>query len=396
MRFLFALAACLCVFGPVAEADTYAVLPFFNVSKDKNLDWIGESLSETVTEALAAEGLVVLDRDNRVEVYRRLSIRPYAVLTKASVIKIGESLDAEHIIYGQFEFKPSAEGAAKSKGSLQITGRFLDLKGMAQGPDFRETGALEDLAPLQNHLAWQTLRSIKPRTAPSEAEFRQRRPAMRLDAIENYIRGLLATNADEKHRLYTQAVRLDPRYSQACFHLGRLHWRKKEYKLAADWFQKVPASDLHYREATFFLGLCKYYAGDFAGAQEAFQIVAGIVPLNEVYNNLGAAESRRNLSDALENFKKALDGDNSDTSYLFNMGYALWKRGDFAAAAERFRTVIDRDPSDTNAAMMLTRCLQKSGPRASDTRTEGLERLKTNYEESQYWQLKAVLQPEKP
>jgi len=368
MRFLFALAACLCVFGPVAEADTYVVLPFFNVSKDKNLDWIGESLSETVTEALAAEGLVVLDRDNRVEVYRRLSIRPYAVLTKASVIKIGESLDAEHIIYGQFEFRPSQEPAPKSKGSLQITGRFLNLKGLTQGSELREAGALEDLAPLQNHLAWQTLRFIKPQTAPSEAEFRQRRPAMRLD----------------------------PRYSQACFHLGRLHWRKKEYKLAADWFQKVPASDVHYREATFFLGLSKYYAGDFAGAQEAFQIVARIVPLNEVYNNLGAAESRRNLPDALENFKKALDGDSSDTGYLFNMGYALWKRGDFAAAAERFRTVVDRDPSDANASMMLARCLQKSGPRANDTRTEGLERLKTNYEESQYWQLKAVLQPEKP
>lgn len=396
MRFLFALAACLCVFGPVAEADTYAVLPFFNVSKDKNLDWIGESLSETITEALAAEGLVVLDRDNRVEVYRRLSIRPYAVLTKASVIKIGESLDAEHIIYGQFEFRPSQEPAPKSKGSLQITGRFLNLKGLTQGSELRDTGALEDLAPLQNHLAWQTLRFIKPQTAPSEAEFRQRRPPMRLDAIENYIRGLLATNADEKHRLYTQAVRLDPRYSQACFHLGRLHWRKKEYKLAADWFQRVPASDVHYGEAAFFLGLSKYYAGDFAGAQEAFQIVARIVPLNEVCNNLGAAESRRNLPDALENFKKALDGDSSDTGYLFNMGYALWKRGDFAAAAERFRTVVDRDPSDANASMMLARCLQKTGPRANDTRTEGLERLKTNYEESQYWQLKAVLQPGKP
>ena len=396
MRSLFALAVCLCVLGPVAEADTYVVLPFFNVSKDKNLDWIGESLSEMVTEALAAEGLVVLDRDNRVEVYRRLSIRPYAVLTKASVIKIGEALDAEHIIYGQFEFKPSAETAAKSKGSLQITGRFLDLKGLKQGPEFLEVGALEDLALLQNHLAWQTLRFIKPAAAPSEVEFRQRRPAVRLDAIECYIRGLLATSTDEKHRLYTQAVRLDPRFSQACFHLGRLHWRKKEYKLAADWFQKVPANDVHYREATFFLGLCKYFAGDFAGAQDAFQVVAQIVPLNEVFNNLGAAESRRNLPEALDNLRKALDGDNSDTAYLFNVGYALWKRGDFAAAAERFRAVIDREPSDANANLMLTRCLQKSGPRPSDTRTEGLERLKTNYEESQYWQLKAVLQPEKP
>ena len=34
--------------------------------------------------------------------------------------------------------------------------------------------------------------------------------------------------------------------------------------------------------------------------------------------------------------------------------------------------------------------------RPGDSQTEGLERLKTNYEESAYWQLKAVLQPDKP
>ena len=395
MRYFSAPLVCLYLFGSCVQADTYAVLPFFNVSRDKNLDWIGESLSEAVSEALAAEGLVILDRDDRVEVYRRLSIRPYAVLTKASVIKVGESLDAEHIVYGQFEFKPSADTTVKSRGTLQITGRFLDLKRLKQGPDFRELGALEDLTALQNHLAWQTLRFIKPNTAPSETEFRERHPAVRVDAVESYIRGLMSTSADEKHRLFTQAIRLDARYSQACFQLGRFHWRKKEYKSAADWFQRVPASDVHYREASFFLGLCKYYAGDFGGAQEAFQIVARIVPLNEVYNNLGAAESRQNLPEALENFRKALEGDNGDTAYLFNVGFALWKQGNFAAASDRFREVLDRDASDANANLMLARCLQKSGPRASDTRTEGLERLKTNYEESQYWQLKALLQPEK-
>jgi uncharacterized protein HemY len=78
------------------------------------------------------------------------------------------------------------------------------------------------------------------------------------------------------------------------------------------------------------------------------------------------------------------------------VGYSLWKRGNFKEAAEHFRAVLNRDPSDESARMLLDRCAKQSGPRASDTRTEGLERLKTNYEESQYWQLKAVLQPEKP
>ena len=80
----------------------------------------------------------------------------------------------------------------------------------------------------------------------------------------------------------------------------------------------------------------------------------------------------------------------------FNVGYALWRMGDYKAAAESFRAVLTSDPRDAQAALLLARCEKQSGPSAADPRTQGLERLKTNYEESAYWQLKAVLQPERP
>jgi len=388
----------ICAFGllAAARADNYLVLPFFNLSKNTNLNWIGESFAESVRETLSSEGLTALDRDDRVEAYHRFSLRPYVLLTKASVLKIGQELDAEQVLFGEFDLKPVPDSAVKSRGSLLITARLLDLKHYKSGPEFREVGALEDLAALQEHLAWQVLHFVKSDAASTEAEFRKRHPAVRVDAIESYIRGLLATTSDEKHRLYTQAVRLDSRYSQPCFHLGRLFWRKKEYKSAAEWFQKVAPGDAHYNEASFFLGLSHYYAGDYGEAQAAFQLVAKVAPLNEVYNNLGAAESRRSGPEALANFQKALEGDESDLAYQFNVGYALWRRGDFQAAAQSFRTVLDRDPNDAQASLLLARCEKQSGPRPGDPRTEGLERLKTNYEESAYRQLKAVLQPEKP
>ncbi len=325
---LAVLGACFLL--PPAQAATYLVLPFFNVSKNSNLDWMGESLAESVREALSSEGLMALDRDDRIEAYSRLSLRPYSLLTKASVVKIGEELDAELVIFGQYDVKPVPDSTAKSRGSLQITARVLDLKHVKQGPEFREVGALEDLAALQEHLAWQTLRYLKPASAPSEAEFQQRHPAVRVDAVENYTRGLLATNADDKHRFFTQAAHLDAHYSLPDFQLGRLLWSKKEYASAADWFQKVSPGDVHYHEANFFLGLCRYHTGDFAGAETAFQMVARVVPLSEVYNNLAAAESRANiLPAAVDNFRKALEGDSSDPLYQFNLGYALMAGGKF-------------------------------------------------------------------
>jgi tetratricopeptide (TPR) repeat protein len=388
------LATCLACAG-TAWADNYLVLPFVNLTADKSLDWIGDSLGEAVRDALASQGLPEIDREDRTEAYQRLSIRPYALLTKASVVKIGEELDAEQVIYGQFTLKPGSGPSEKSRGSLQITAHLLDLKHITQGPEYSELGALEDLAALQRHLAWQTLQFVIPATAPSETEFVRLHPAVRVDAIENYIRGLLAPSFEEKHRFFTQAVRLDPGYSQPYFQLGKLYLQRKEYKLASEWLLKMPPADGPEREATFLLGLCRFYTGDYQGAQDAFQAVAKVVPLNEVYNNLGAAESRRNLPEALDNLKKALEGDESDPAYHFNVGYSLWKKGQFEEAANRFREVLERNPEDTDARLLLSRCEKQSGPRTGDTRTEALERVKSNYEESAWWQLKAALQPPK-
>jgi Flp pilus assembly protein TadD len=114
--------------------------------------------------------------------------------------------------------------------------------------------------------------------------------------------------------------------------------------------------------------------------------------LNEVFNNLGAAQMRRNSSEALDNFLKALEGDESDPDYHFNAGYALWKNGSFEVAAERFRAVLDRVPDDQQAISMLGRCLKKDPARPGDARTEGLERIKEQYEESAFLQLKSIFE----
>src|SRR5262245_36722159 len=145
-RFL-ALAVLIC---GALRAETALVLPFFNHSQSTNLDWIGESIAETVRDSLSSEGLLVLDREDRLEAYRRLSLRPGAEVTHASIIKIGESLDASSVIYGFYELLPAAPGKP-SKGSLRITARILDLKNLRQGPAFTESGALESLEALEVH-----------------------------------------------------------------------------------------------------------------------------------------------------------------------------------------------------------------------------------------------------
>ena len=373
-------------------AATTLVLPFFNHSNSANLDWIGESIAESVRDSLASEGLLVLDRDDRLEGYRRLSLRPGAELTHASVIKIGEGLDAANVIYGFYELLPAPDGNPQTKGALRITARIIDLKHTRQAAPLIELGALEDLARLEAHLGWQALESLKGKAAPSEQDFLKARPPVRIDAVENYVRGLLATSPEQQHHFFTQAARLDEHYSQPCFRLGKAYWEKDDYKSAAGWLERVARTDPHYLEAQFFLGLSKYYNGDFAGAEQAFELVAAEVPLNEVLNDLGAAEARRNnTAGAIANFKKALEGDNSDPDYHFNLGYTLWRAGQYEAAVESFREVVARDQGDAEATTLLGRSLKLDGPRPGDPKTEARERLKTNYDEAAYRQLQAEL-----
>ncbi|MCU1275195.1 MAG: repeat-containing protein, partial [Bryobacterales bacterium] len=326
-----------------AWADTILVLPFFNESRAQNINWIGESIAETIRESLSSQNLLVLSRDDRIEAYRRLSIRPGAILTHASIIKLGEALDASQVIYGHYEISPAhpqaSAGAAtpastpetsasgvSPRDSLHITSRVLDLKHTRQGPEFEEIGALEDLNSLETHLTWRCLQLLAPKTAPSEAEFRRDRPPLRLDAVENYIRGLMAGSPEQKHRFFTQAARLDSRFSEAYFQLGKMAYEKKDYNVAAGWLEKVSRADSHYFEAVFLLGLCRYYAADFSGAEKSFQIVAASLPLSEVINDVGAAQSRLRSPSALDTFRRALDGDSTDPDYHFNVGYALWRQ----------------------------------------------------------------------
>jgi tetratricopeptide (TPR) repeat protein len=386
---LVSLGVSLC---GVVRANTTLVLPFFNHSGNANLDWIGESIAESVHDSLASEGVLALDRTDRLEAYRRQSLRPGAELTHASILKIGESLDASTVVYGWYELLPPPEGDTASKGSLRISARILDLKHVRQGPVFSKAGALDDLADLEVRLGWQALSALIPKTAPSEQEFLKARPPVRIDAVENYIRGLLAASAEQRHRLFTQAARLDDHYSPPSFQLGKTYWEKKEYKLAAGWLQRVTRTDPHYLEAQFFLGLCRYHDGDFAGAEQAFQLVATSMPLNEVFNNLGAAQQRCSHGGAaVESFQKALEGDSADPDYHFNIGYAQWRAGRYADAAESFRAVLARNPNDQEATVLLGRALKQEAPRAGEPRSEGRERLKTNYDEAAFRQLQAEL-----
>jgi len=369
----------LCLFlppaVPAALPAIYLVIPFDNSSGNPNLDWMGESVAETIRDALAAFNVPVVSRERREAAAHRLSIRPAGLLTKVSIIKLGRECGAGEVIYGRFEFTPAGEKAGRLRGTLKLVAHSIRLDHFALGPEWETDGDIATLSQLQTRLSWMVLRHAAPRAAPTEQEYFEDRPPVRIDAMENFIRGLLASSLEEKHRYLTRAADLDPEFSQACFHLGEMQWEDANYRVAAKWLERVKPSDAHYLEANFLLGLSRYHTGNYARAQAAFDLVARVSPTVEVYNNLGLTQFRLGMPAAIESLQWALGRRPGDPDLHFNTGYVLWRQGDLDGAAVQFRAVLELDPGDDDARRMLERCQQGHGPRRGDLSAEGLERL---------------------
>lgn len=384
VRVLLLLAA----LGGLARANSSdtVVLPFSNLSGSANLDWIGESIAETVRQALAAEGIPVLDRETRDEAMRRLSLRPSAPLALGSVVKLGRLLEVRRVVYGSFELSPApGDGPPAEDATLRLSARVLDLGEVRQSDPWTATGPLKQLADVQGRLAWQALRRFLPESAvPSEEQFRAKHRPVRLDALESYIRGLMAGSAEQKHRLLTQAVRLDEGFTAPFLELGRLLYQGEKYQAAAGWLEKVPPDSPDILEATFLLGLCRYHLAEFEKAESAFALLAGLLPLPEVWNNLGASLSRLGKAEAVDQFRRAAQAEPNDPVYRFNLGYALWKQQAYAEAAEEFRAVLNLTPDDAQATLMLGRCLNQTRPSGVAMKMENLERIKTELGSDQF------------
>ncbi len=396
LRFALKLALILAC-GAACGQETVAILPFSNAGQSRNLDWIGYSVGEAVLRSFSAAGATVVAPEDRDQVVSEMGVAKFALLTRASAMEIAVNLNASQVVYGEFEVKPAptgAPGAPASKGILSITCHVVDVRRIRRLGAFQESGPIEGLSSLQQAVAWKAMGAALVHVALTEEEFRKSVPAVRLDALESYVRGLMATAPEQKHKLLATAARLAPGFSAPCFELGKLDlFALKNYPAAAEWLQKVSNADLHYREAQFYLGVARFRTGEFQASAEAFRKLSEEVPLPEVINNLGAARSRLNDPAAVDLFRKAIESNPTDPDLHFNAGYALWRQSQYPAAAEEFRVSLQRHPDDEAATLLLGRCLKEQPYRAGELKTEALERLKTEYNESAWLALKAMMSP---
>jgi len=348
------------------------IMPFENLSRAAKVEWVGESFPEVLGNRLNNRSLLPVSRADRQSALDRLGIPAAAKPSRATVYEAAQLLDADYVLMGGYRLDGD---------TLAIRAQVLDVSKLRLGSELTESGPLENLISLETALSWDVLDSVGLKPQVSKEQYLAQFPPTHVDALENYIRGVLAGSFAEKLRYFKEASRLEPTRTMPMLQLGKTYYDAKDYESATLWLTKVPANDPHGNEAQFYLGLSALYDGQMKQAATAFSSLASRLPLTEVYNNLGVAAARLGDHRARTYFEKTVQTDPNDPDYHFNLAVELYREGQPQAAIKELKQVLDLS-QEMEAKSFLDALTAGTTPARMP-----MERIKRNYDESSFRQL---------
>jgi tetratricopeptide (TPR) repeat protein len=346
-----------------SRSEWFLVFPFENESRIANLDWLGEGLSELTAERLQDKQVSVLTRQDRLATLEKMGLPDSARFSHATLVKIATEADADALVYGRFQ----SDGKTAT-----IEARVLHLTPPSLSPPFTATGPIQDLVRLHARLAWQILCGIDRTSCPpeganrDESGFSEPPPSLRPDALENFVRGLAASENDERLRLLREAARLEPNWDRPAFELAQIYYDRRDCDSALVWLSRVPPNRPDGALASFDAGVCHLERNDLSRAEAAFsgllERARGGAPhslpeLPEIHNNLGVARLRQGKWNAASTeFDRATALDEGEADFWFNLGIAklVGKQAPAAAAALERANNIDPDDKDMRALLIAT------------------------------------------
>jgi tetratricopeptide (TPR) repeat protein len=341
------------------------VLPFDNRSGQPSLDWIREAAPEVLSSRFASAGFAPMSRAERLYALDHLGLPQGFQPSRASSLKLAQTLDADSIVVGSYI----------TDGSTIIAeARVVNVPRMRMSDPVTARGEMRDLITVFNTLAWKLTRQLDPGFSVSLESFVAAGANLRLEGFEQYIRGI--TESDQAERLHhlQQAVQLSPNYAPAWMALGREEYNGQQYEQAAEAFAKVGSDDPGALEAGFYRGLSLMFSGNYARAEVAFAGVARVLPLAEVLNNQGVSISRQG-HDGSAMFRQAVAADPTAADYHFNLAVSLQRHGNAPEALSELSQCLKLRPNDSEAQALLA-----SWKQAPNSNLDPLERIMRSFD----------------
>ena len=307
--------------APHKDDKSIAVLPFTNMSEDKDNQFFADGIHEDILTNLA------LVREFRV--VSRTSVMPYRTTNK-SMRQIAQELGVTYIL----------EGSVRRSGNkVRVTGQLIhagsDEHIWAEAYD-RD---VSDVFAIQAELSKQIAATLKTVLSPEEKVLIARRPTANPAAYDLYLRARDVSNregvtdsATHQRVLFLEsALKLDPNFALA--------WAELADAYAFAGFTFEPGMDELLAKAKQAieravqlapddpgvigsLGTYYYYGyRDYARATEQYERLARLQPNDPtVFNSLGLIQRRQGRwADSLANIRKASELDPANIKFLRNL-----------------------------------------------------------------------------
>lgn len=397
------------------NSDTVMVLPFENVSDKTEFNWVGESFAASLSELLKVPTLNVVGNEERKIVQQRLNVPLTTLPSLATSLKLARESKATILISGRYNIVPAQGDVA---ASISVTtkvirvneGRFLNEElpdGRRLTRDINLIDALANLQTIEGQLAYQVLYQRDKNLAFPQKYFVELSNKVPAKAFEAYIKGLLTPETDVQTRegFFKNAMRLYAEaktgenveesskiYADAAIELGHFYLGRKQNQNAVEYFSKVPANDLHYAEAAFYIGLIYWQQNNYEQALAVLTPLADDLKLTSVYNTLGAiaveasraekkdkTKASARLNQGVDFLKKASESDPDDPESRFNYSVSLFLTNNFSETSAQLRPVLALNPRDGEAYYLLAKALQKTGDATATEFDNQARRFLANY-----------------
>ena len=325
----------------VAPIQSIAVLPFSDASKNPEMDYLGEGLSEEITNALSRLPNLQVMAHATVSHYKSRQDDPQGV---------GRDLHVDAVLTGRL---------AEHGNQLDAETELVSVGTGAQLWGERYTRTADDASQLQSSIVRDLVSQLRPQLTGSERESLAK----------------VGTQDAEAYRLY-----LKGRYRYQ-------RWTPEDLKAAAEFFEKAVARDPHYAAA--YAGLVDVYAiqgyeGYVSGSElmdKAKSAARRALELDKDNPESHAALANLdfnyfwNFTEAMEEIRKALA---LDPNSAYAHGVYCWilaSRGQTQQGLAECRRAVELDPlsSLNNFALADEYFLAREYQQAIEQATKTLE-----------------------
>lgn len=318
-----------------------AVLPFKNMSADKDQDYFSDGLTEELTDILA--------KNKNLRVISRTSA--FSFKGKETDIKtIALKLNVTHVL----------EGSVRKAGNqLRVTAQLIEVATDSHLWSDTYDRQMENIFAVQDDIATSVANALKVTLEGSQVpKVDQRNP----EAYNAYLQGRYFYDRRSKEDLekaigyYEQALRIDPNYARAWAGLSRVHARQADagylpveesYPKAKKEAQKALDLDPNLADAYAAIGWIKRsYDWDWAAADAACKQALELDP-----TNVDAVSSSALLDLTLGRFdegiaivRKAIELDPLSVTSYSRLGTLNYYAGRMSESEAAFRKALELNP----------------------------------------------------